>query len=521
MSTLVPSRGRMRLIHEPSPAPDRPWATGKTMPVCGDIARRLKAEYPDLVVDHQLIDRFRQMKKHQDVLAWISLRDDAPGDKRLFPYQRVGAHWLRTAVRGILADGQGSGKTVTALAAIYAESDRVLVICSNAKRRDWWEHALVWTDREAGIVDGDADERATIIRHHQEGVLVIGYEAAVRHAGDLVGYDTVIVDEAHVVRNRKTRLFRALRVITRDVNQLILLTATPTVNTSLDVWPLLCLVDPDRWGSYWSFVFRFHRVVQGRYGLEVSREPLAREKKTLERILSTYILRREGLLNLPEMTWEDATVTVTGEWSRLYRLMKSQGRLPGADIPEVDVEVAMITRLRQLAIDPALLLPDYDGPSKFDALEAVLRSCPGQVLVFSMFAEAAIRGAELLGGDALHGGLTERHRQEAIARFRSGETRVLFVTYGTGGEGLNLTEANRAVLLDPPWHPAGVQHAIHRIYRHGQKSSDLGIIRLISTGTVEEHILEIIDAKRRVTVEELLGRLSTERDRERYAKAQD
>ena len=84
---------------------------------------------------------------------------------------------------------------------------------------------------------------------------------------------------------------------------------------------------------------------------------------------------------------------------------------------------------------------------------------------------------------------------------------MLLATHGTGGEGLNLIEADRVIFLDLAWHPAGNRHAQYRIIRPGQKAAQVEIIVIHSVDTIEDHISDIIRDKRKVTIEEIMSRM--------------
>ena len=58
-----------------------------------------------------------------------------------------------------------------------------------------------------------------------------------------------------------------------------------------------------------------------------------------------------------------------------------------------------------------------------------------------------------------------------------------------GGCGLNLIGANRLVMFDPDWNPANDEQAMARVWRDGQKRP-CHVYRLITTGTIEEKILQ-------------------------------
>jgi hypothetical protein len=62
---------------------------------------------------------------------------------------------------------------------------------------------------------------------------------------------------------------------------------------------------------------------------------------------------------------------------------------------------------------------------------------------------------------------------------------VFLISTKAGGLGLNITSANKVVIVDPNWNPAYDLQAQDRAYRLGQ-TRDVEVFRLISAGTIEE-----------------------------------
>ena len=62
---------------------------------------------------------------------------------------------------------------------------------------------------------------------------------------------------------------------------------------------------------------------------------------------------------------------------------------------------------------------------------------------------------------------------------------VFLISTKAGGLGLNITSANKVVIVDPNWNPAYDLQAQDRSYRLGQ-TRDVEVFRLISAGTIEE-----------------------------------
>ncbi|KAL7926164.1 P-loop containing nucleoside triphosphate hydrolase protein [Trichoderma austrokoningii] len=86
----------------------------------------------------------------------------------------------------------------------------------------------------------------------------------------------------------------------------------------------------------------------------------------------------------------------------------------------------------------------------------------------------------------LDGSLSYEARQDVVDTFNSDPTQFVFlISTKAGGVGLNITSANKVVIIDPHWNPAYDLQAQDRAYRIGQ-TRDVEVFRLISVGTIEE-----------------------------------
>ncbi|KAG1460998.1 hypothetical protein G6F56_005821 [Rhizopus delemar] len=97
------------------------------------------------------------------------------------------------------------------------------------------------------------------------------------------------------------------------------------------------------------------------------------------------------------------------------------------------------------------------------------------------------------------GSMDVRHRAQAVNKFYSDPNiKVLLVSTKCGSLGLNLTCANRVILLDVWWNPAVENQAIDRVHRIGQKKT-VEVHRIFIANTVEDRILELQKKKQAVT----------------------
>ena len=86
----------------------------------------------------------------------------------------------------------------------------------------------------------------------------------------------------------------------------------------------------------------------------------------------------------------------------------------------------------------------------------------------------------------LDGAMSYEDRAKTVDDFNSDPGQFVFlISTKAGGIGLNITSANKVVIVDPNWNPAYDLQAQDRAYRIGQ-TRDVEVFRLISAGTIEE-----------------------------------
>jgi SNF2 family DNA or RNA helicase len=157
-----------------------------------------------------------------------------------------------------------------------------------------------------------------------------------------------------------------------------------------------------------------------------------------------------------------------------------------------------LTLLRQASLDVSLIDAAYEGvPStKLDALMEMLEDIVEdghRVLVFSQFTRfltMARRRIEAAGIDLCYLDGRTRKRDAVIDTFRTGDAPVFLISLKAGGFGLNLTEADYCILLDPWWNPATEAQAVDRVHRIGQTRKVM-VYRLVAKDTIEEKVMAL------------------------------
>ncbi|KEF38891.1 DNA/RNA helicase, superfamily II, SNF2 family [Schinkia azotoformans MEV2011] len=125
----------------------------------------------------------------------------------------------------------------------------------------------------------------------------------------------------------------------------------------------------------------------------------------------------------------------------------------------------------------------------------------------------------------LQGSLRKQDRDNIIDSFQDGQQKLLILSLKAGGTGLNLTAANHVIHYDRWWNPAVENQATDRAYRIGQKRF-VHVHKLITTGTLEEKIDEMIEKKKSLSDDIISGEnwiteLSTDELRDLFTLRKD
>lgn len=89
----------------------------------------------------------------------------------------------------------------------------------------------------------------------------------------------------------------------------------------------------------------------------------------------------------------------------------------------------------------------------------------------------------------LDGRMSRDARDKSMRVFREDPAvRIMLVSIGAGGLGLNLTTANKVFMMEPQFNPAAEAQAVDRVHRLGQ-DRDVTIKRFIMEDSFEEKML--------------------------------
>lgn len=447
----------------------------------------------------------------------------------LRPYQELGAGWLaflgRLGLGACLADDMGLGKTAQLIAAVVADASTkgATLVVSPVSVLGNWERELARFAPRLRVLTHHGSDRFTrhraklATRAKRADVVLTTYSLVARDIADLeaVRWSRLVLDEAQQIKNPGTAQTRAVQRLRAD--RRIAMTGTPVENRLSELWSIMHVLNPGLLGT--------KREFRDRFGIPIEREHDLEAAQRLRRITTPFVLRRLKtdrtiIRDLPDKIETTEHCPLTREQATLYQavvdeLVRVAEESDG--IARRGLVLAGLMRLKQVCNHPAQFLRDgsaLEGRSgkltRADELLEEIVSAGDKVLCFTQFTE----WGELLGPywrrrfgvevQWLHGGVARKKRDGLVAQFQDGEGPGIFlISLKAGGTGLNLTAASHVVHLDRWWNPAVEDQATDRAYRIGQRRSVL-VHKLVSTGTVEERIDEMITSKRALA-EQVVG----------------
>ncbi len=456
----------------------------------------------------------------------------------LRPYQQRGVGWLtflgHLGLGACLADDMGLGKTAQVIATLLADpaGGPTLVVCPVSVLGNWERELARFAPALDVLVHhgpGRHDpERPLAERATEHDVVLTTYSVLARDRDALAALDwgRVVLDEAQQVKNPATAVARAAGGL--RAGRRIALTGTPVENHLADLWSLMHVLNPGLLGTAGDF--------RARFAVPIEREHDAAAAERLRRATGPFVLRRlktdrSIITDLPDKIETVDRCPLTKEQATLYQavvddLLEQVEETEG--IQRRGLVLAALTKLKQVCNHPAHFLADGSAlpgrSGKLTRVEELVEEIVAEgdkVLCFTQFTAwgdlllSHLQARLGVDGFWLHGGVPRRARDRIVTQFseRDGPT-FLLISLKAGGTGLNLTAASHVVHLDRWWNPAVEDQATDRAFRIGQRRN-VQVHKLVSAGTVEERIDELITAKRELasrvvgTGEQWLTELST------------
>ncbi|XP_072388064.1 uncharacterized protein [Diabrotica undecimpunctata] len=388
------------------------------------------------------------------------------------------------------------------------------------------------------------------------------------------GPDLVVCDEGHLIKNKKAVRAQALNNI--KTNRRIVLTGTPLQNNLVEYYHMVHFVKPNLLGTLKEFRTNFvNPITNGQYEDSTSHDISLMRKRThvLHKLLGETVQRVEDTeleMYLPKML--DYAVFIQLHQLQCDFYNDYCNRQPTADktastfLKDVHmlqyigahpqllnvIEASKNKKIKQQDVicedDEIIDMGNWwkdkmpaDAPEKLEyghkmlVLMTIIEECEevgDKLLVFSqkiiemdliehfltkVGTKRCSSWKKKVDYYRMDGTVKPEERSFICDKFNDKNSRVklLLMSVKVGGLGLNLTAANRVVIMTVNWNPSYDTQSIFRAYRFGQ-TKEVYVYRLIALGAMEEKIYQ-----RTVTKLAIAHRVIDKHQIDRHYKSMD
>ncbi|MRX72598.1 DEAD/DEAH box helicase [Bacillus lacus] len=325
-------------------------------------------------------------------------------------------------------------------------------------------------------------------------------------------YDLVIIDEAHKLKNNKTKNYEFVQSLKKKY--CLLLTATPIQNKIEEIFNLVSLLKPGHLGneSYFSQAFSAkQRSLQHHEHLkELVNKVMIRNRRHdtgiqwSKRIVETVPIE----FSPTEQNLYDA-ITAIKTAPELSASMFSIMTLQREACSSREAVFMTLKKMLEKPEEEAAPLPQPIIMQLIEHINAVtmnskaakavelIQGINDKVIIFTEYRATQFYLQWFLKQHGItsvpfRGGF-KRGKKDWMKDLFKNKVQVLIATEA-GGEGINLQFCSNIINYDLPWNPMKLEQRIGRIHRLGQER-DVRIFNMATKNTVEEHILKLLYEK--------------------------
>jgi len=422
-----------------------------------------------------------------------------------YKYQKEGIYFCTISSRAIIADEPGLGKTMQAIIAadILYKDGKIIIICPRTLVGNWANEinkVIGYCDPKESmksilkkspiyIASGFSyepipDDKKWIICGYSQFTPDSKNDVAKRTWSQYflsgIKIDTLILDEAHRVKNPKANRTRNIRMLSKKCHNLIMLSGTLMLNNIEELWSPLNMISPNDFPHRKSFCDKYMKSFdmnikkKTKYGtvlpLTIKKYYGIKNENELKNIIRPFIIRRlksDVFAQLPPKSRVFIPLQLPIEHKKEYDQMYE-------DFVEYLIRKGELDRAlkasRAVQLVQSMALMEFISSIKAYMAEDIIDELLtyGKVVAFCHYKSSADILYNLFKDRAykITGDIMLGKRQLSIDEFkRSSINNLLILTYGAGSEGFNLEEASNMVMIDFNWVPAVMLQAEDRIHR--------------------------------------------------------
>ncbi len=325
-------------------------------------------------------------------------------------------------------------------------------------------------------------------------------------------YDLIIIDEAHKLKNNKTKNYEFVQNLKKKF--CLLLTATPIQNRIEEIFNLVSLLKPGHLGSETVFYEKYKRdsrsLNDDEHLKQLVNKVMIRNRRAdtgiewTKRHVETIPIE----FSEPERDLYEAITALKGEGDWVQASTFSVMTLQREACSSREAVFYTLRNMIQKKENPTMVFEEQiqylikkveaiTQNSKAEKALELIQKINDKVIIFTEYRATQMYLQWFLKQHGItsvpfRGGF-KRGKKDWMRELFQKHAQVLIATEA-GGEGINLQFCHHIINFDLPWNPMRLEQRIGRIHRLGQEK-DVMIYNFAIKNTVEEHILKLLYEK--------------------------
>ncbi len=422
-----------------------------------------------------------------------------------FPYQiEVGKEIEEWNGRALVALDMGLGKTGISLWWLRAHPEALpaLVVAPASVKYNWVHESIKFIGIRPSVCEGQTCPPTDVPFDHHSKITIINYDILKHWIPYLkrLKFKTIIFDEGQNLRNPRAGKTKAARELSKRVPHILVLSGTPLMNRTKELWSILNILHPKDFPSFWLYAQEYcapkwtpwgwncdgssnlpklHKSLIENYGM------IRRRKLDVLKDLPDKIRRIIPCeISDPEQYIEASTDFTS--WIKKHHAHKFRSVTKAESVQRVGHLLRLIAKLKMRSV--------CEWANRF------LEETDEKLILFAIHRKAieVLKKRVQAKAVVIDGSVPAKKRQIYVKQFQEDpHTRLFIGNIHAAGVGITLTAASEVGILEFPWRPADVLQAEARPDRIGQKNT-VFINFLVARNTVEEDLCKILQKKQKI-----------------------
>jgi SWI/SNF-related matrix-associated actin-dependent regulator of chromatin subfamily A-like protein 1 len=420
------------------------------------------------------------------------LRDALP--KNLYDVQVEALTFIYSyGGNGLISHKPGMGKTATSLLyTVLEEMETVVIVCQASLKTQWEAQIQLWLDEyDIHIINGQKPQRV------KKKFMILNYEILAYHIDFLksISPDLLIIDEVQFFKNHKAQRTKALYSLSFGCDRVIALSGSPIERRPVEFYPILHMLRADLFDTFFHYTNRYCDAHIGRYGWDYDGVSNVQE---LRDHLQTIMIRRtkSDSMDIPERVVIPLMFEMSNEKLYAKEEQKMIEVFGNGNYLENKKSIVYMQYLAYLGKRDSMLKWIEDFIS--DGTKLIIFAQHRNIVedINEHFKDNSVK---------YYGGMSNVEKQEAKDKFIN-KVDLFVANMQSGGTGLDGLQhvCNNVCVVELGWTSTGFDQAIGRVERLGQKN-EVNVYVPLTKGSIETHIMSIIDKSREITTQILDG----------------